>query len=803
MGVFNVVGVAIVLLLCHPAYLRGVDSQSKFIFSPEDINGLQSLWAAWNKSTPSLSSNLANWYTPGPGVKPWPCYTTNSNWRGVTCLRYNDQDGITSWTYVVGLELNDASISGSLPPQISNLSRLVSLVLTGNPNLTGELPKELISLPLNVLDLHDNGFNGTIPVEFALLSVINAYSTGGNLLTLDLSGNKFQDDFPFQAYGQMLSIQELKIARNSFTGTVPSNFVVNMTQLLTLDLSGNRFTGPPPKFNYTDVKSTLYNLNLSHNRFSELPELSQIFKTWLPQNVGVLDLSGLNLGGVLPANWSSTPELLERVELHLNNISVSGVLDVKSIVSGIKNLPKNSSRILHVLSLMNNNISNVIFDEPFLSSMDITIFLADNPYCSTQPYDDGRRCFCQQICAKSNPSKQNINYKAIIIPPVIGGVILIAVIIYLGIIIHRNKKDMYMLVKRFEESGVRAKRFEHSELRAATKNFSEENKLGQGAYGAVYKGTLTNDTQVAVKQLFMKTQQASEDFLNEVLLITNLQHRNLVALKGYCLHEKEMLLVYELVDFCDLDKLLFQDGRSENKWQVMSWPARKRICQGIAHGLYYLHASSQTKIIHRDIKASNILLDKDLNAKIADFGLARPIEDISSGIITQQRAGTPGYTAPEYVLYGQLSEKADVYSFGVLILEVVSGVRNKDPAQAGDDVYLPIRALRLHKEDRLKELMDPRLRVSTSEEMEVLRVLETAVMCVDQSPERRPTMFRVVAMLAEDPDFDAAPVATAPSFSWSDYQVRHDYRAESPLLRPSSSSRGTNATVELSSLNAW
>nr|APU94833.1 leucine-rich repeat receptor-like protein kinase [Pohlia nutans] len=804
MGVFKVVGVAIVLLLCNPAYLPGVNSVL-FLFPTEDMNGLQSLWAAWNTSTPSLNSNLLNWYTPtGPDDIPWPCYASR-NWRGVTCLRYFVNASLSN-TWVVGLELNDASISGILPPGINQLTKMVSLTLTGNPNLTGNLPKELADLPLNVLDLHDNGFNGTIPHEL---------SNVGNLLELDLSGNQFSGDFPFQTFGQMQTLQVFGIAQNSFTGNVPSNAFENMTQLLTLDLSGNNFTGPPPKFNYTFADSTLYYLNLSRNSFSEIPDLSQIFKSWLPQNVGVLDLSGLNIGGALPADWSSFPELLSREELHLDDINVSGVLDIKSILSGIQNLSTDSnsnSRILRVLSLMNNKITDVIFDKQFLNSSNgqIKFYLGGNPYCATLSKDaDGRRCFCEQYCAISEPSKKS-DYKAIIIPTVISGVLLGAVILYLAIIIHRKSKYMDTLVKRFEESDVRAKRYEYSELRAATKNFSEERKLGQGAYGAVYKGMLTNNTQVAVKQLFMKTQQASEDFLNEILLITNLQHRNLVALKGYCLHGKEMLLVYEFVDFCDLDKLLFQDSTSVNVWQVLSWPARKRICLGVAQGLYYLHASSQTKIIHRDIKASNILLDRNLNAKIADFGLARPIEDKKSEIVTQQRAGTLGYVAPEYVLYGQLSEKADVYSFGVLLLEILSGARNKDPTQAEDDVYLPTRAWKLHKEDRLMDVIDPRLHVRQGEETEVRQVLETAIMCVHKSPEKRPTMFRVVAMLAGSAaDEDAAAAASSMDSTWPECETPSGFRTEDPLLMALSSTTGSsstgpitngNATVELTTL---
>ncbi|CAM6023160.1 unnamed protein product, partial [Sphagnum balticum] len=358
-----------------------------------------------------------------------------------------------------------------------------------------------------------------------------------------------------------------------------------------------------------------------------------------------------------------------------------------------------------------------------------------------------------------------------------------------------------------EELDIKARRFDYNELCVATKNFAEDRKLGAGAYGVVYKGVLANNIEVAVKQLFIKTQHGSEDFLNEILLISNLQHRNLVALKGYCLHGKEMLLVYEFVEFCDLEKFLF-DTKGEYLSQVMNWPTRMKICLGVAQGLYYLHVSSQTKIIHRDIKASNILLDKDLNPKIADFGLARPIQDGKSEIMTQKCAGTIGYLAPEYMFYGQLSNKADVYSFGVLLLETISGKKNQNPNQPEDEVYLPIRAWKLHLKNSLMDLIDPRLQCSNIELFEVKRVLEIAILCVQTSPEKRPTMFRVVAMLVGDANVE---ISNDEENEWPIFQLDGRCSDQNPLLdsqlSPISSSlenltNETFASIELSASNA-
>jgi len=298
-----------------------------------------------------------------------------------------------------------------------------------------------------------------------------------------------------------------------------------------------------------------------------------------------------------------------------------------------------------------------------------------------------------------------------------------------------------------------------------------------------------------VKQLFLKTQEGRDDFINEVLLISNLQHRNLVTLKGYSLHDKEMLLVYEYVENSDLYKLLLSSQMAAAKLQkLLNWQVRMNICLGVAQGLYYLHASSQSRILHRDIKASNILLDKNLNPKIADFGLARPIQDEQSKIITERCAGTLAYLAPEYVFFGRLSEKADVFSFGILLLEILSGRRNRLAIPGDEDGYLPIYAWRLQSEGEVIDLMDPKLELEPSNMREVQKVLSTAILCVHTAPEKRPSMFRVLAMLTGDAD--VALPEPGQSNVWSDFRTPSftERSSSPPDSRPITNG---NATVEL------
>ncbi|XP_058072822.1 cysteine-rich receptor-like protein kinase 11 isoform X1 [Magnolia sinica] len=209
-------------------------------------------------------------------------------------------------------------------------------------------------------------------------------------------------------------------------------------------------------------------------------------------------------------------------------------------------------------------------------------------------------------------------------------------------------------------------------LRAATDNFSDANKLGQGGFGSVYKGMLLNGQEVAVKRLARKSRQGVEELKNELVLVAKLQHRNLVKLLGCCVEEEERILVYEYVPNTSLNNFLFDPV----KRLILNWDRRYKIISGIARGLLYLHEDSRLRIIHRDLKASNILLDGDMNPKISDFGLAKLFGVDQTQGNTNRIAGTYGYMAPEYAKHGKFSTRSDVFSFGVLVLEIVSGRKN-------------------------------------------------------------------------------------------------------------------------------
>ncbi|KAG0605849.1 hypothetical protein M758_9G092900 [Ceratodon purpureus] len=775
------VGVLMIFLITGN-FVDEVGAQTVMDFSLNELDALQSLWGAWNESTSNTNLNLAGWSSSG-GKIFYPCNNNiERKWRGVSCLEHQvNESSVINW--IIGLTLDDASIGGILPPEIGKLNNLVTLTLTGNPNLTGPLPTQIGDLPLNILDLHDNGFDGVIPTELAQLR---------NLLQLDLSGNRFVGQFPAQFIVKTkTAMQVFRISRNLLEGDIPPLAFQNMTQLLTIDLSDNGFTGLPP--NLTSIPNLSY-LNLSSNLFTGLAPLPAFFSRTLPQRIAILDLSGLNIGGGVP-DWNAMG-LSTLDHLYLDGNNFTGELNVSAVFGS------SIGRSLKVLSLKDNKITKVVYTDAIIGAQS-TILLQGNPYCQVPTSDDdGRRCYCEQICFVSPKTSGSSNeiWKIIVIAISFSAGVLGLVILIFSLILHRNRKRMRSLYKALEGSEVKTKRFEYRELRAATRNFSPAMKLGAGAFGAVYKGILSNKTEIAVKQLFLKTKEGRDDFINEVLLIGNLQHRNLVTLKGYSLHGKEMLLVYEYLENRDLDKLLVCPQCTPNPHSPLDWQARKNICLGVAQGLYYLHASSQSRILHRDVKASNVLLDKNHNPKIADFGLARPIQDGRSKIVTERRAGTLGYLAPEYLFFGQVSEKADVFSFGVLILEILSGRRNRHYHVSEDEEYLPVYAWKLQSEGKLMDLLDRRLQLdpnNISEKMEVQRVLNTGILCVEMSPEKRPTMFRVLAMLGGDTE-TIVPKTVDPN-TWLEFQSL-SFADNSPGTGTASKSIGItngNATVEL------
>ncbi|XP_031280049.1 G-type lectin S-receptor-like serine/threonine-protein kinase At4g27290 [Pistacia vera] len=295
-------------------------------------------------------------------------------------------------------------------------------------------------------------------------------------------------------------------------------------------------------------------------------------------------------------------------------------------------------------------------------------------------------------------------------------------------------------------------------VRTATDDFSFANKLGEGGFGPVYKGKLPSGQEIAVKRLSKGSGQGLQEFENEVILIAKLQHRNLVRLLGCCIQGDEKLLLYEYMPNKSLDSFLFDSTKGEK----LDWKNRFDIIEGIARGLLYLHRDSRLRIIHRDLKASNILLDAEMNPKISDFGMARIFGGKENQENTRRVVGTYGYMSPEYAMEGFFSVKSDVFSFGVLLLEIVSGKRNAGFCLLDQNVNLLGHAWELWKEDRMLELLDKPLQ-SSHVENEVHRCIQVGLLCVQDNAADRPTMDSVVFMLGNESAVIPSP--QKPTFS--------------------------------------
>ncbi|XP_028112960.1 putative receptor-like protein kinase At4g00960 isoform X3 [Camellia sinensis] len=294
-----------------------------------------------------------------------------------------------------------------------------------------------------------------------------------------------------------------------------------------------------------------------------------------------------------------------------------------------------------------------------------------------------------------------------------------------------------------EISTVESLQYDFDTISVATNNFSDANKLGQGGFGVVYWGRLPNRQEIAVKRLSSDSGQGELEFKNEVMLVAKLQHRNLVRLLGFCLEGIERILIYEFVTNSSLDNFIFNPI---NRAQL-DWDMRYKIIRGISRGLLYLHEDSRLRIIHRDLKASNVLLDAQMNPKISDFGMARLfVLDETQGN-TSRIVGTYGYMAPEYAMHGQFSVKSDVFSFGVLVLEIVSGQKN-NCFQNGDNVEdLLSYAWKTWREETILNLIDPALRDGSGSIREIMRCIHIGLLCVQENVVVRPTMASVVVML--------------------------------------------------------
>ncbi|KAH9566908.1 hypothetical protein CY35_03G001700 [Sphagnum magellanicum] len=501
------------------------------------------------------------------------------------------------------------------------------------------------------------------------------------------------------------SILAVNLSRYNLTGPISSNFS-NLLNLISLDLSGNQLTGSIPP--------SVWNM------------ISQLH---------VLDVSENQLSGNFP--------------------------------SGINFTESNAQcpQSLAILKVFGNNFQGTFPPDLFNCSMcKLQEMLGGNPICSKENSAQTKSANQQLNCRYNSsniaielPTNSSTLHKLIwILSVTLSFFVILGALVFI-IIFRKYRKNAFALQeiqKEFARQQVQPTLYSYNVLRAATREFHHDNKLGEGAFGVVYKGILPNGSKLAVKSL-TKAHQGIDDFLNEVVAITDVKHNNLVKLKGCCLHGIQRYLVYEYVENKNLGEALWHDCQEGHHTLFLDWPRRFIICMDIAHGLTYLHEFLNPCIIHRDIKATNILLDMNLNAKIADFGLARLFPNDQTHIVTKYIAGTFGYLSPEYASLGELTTKVDVYSFGILLLEIISGRKSIDDTLPPEEMYLVKWAWSLHEKNMLINLVDQKLN-DTIVEIELQRVTKVALLCVQHDSRRRPLMSRVLLMLQGEMEIEVA-----------------------------------------------
>ncbi|CAN6272315.1 unnamed protein product [Urochloa humidicola] len=471
------------------------------------------------------------------------------------------------------------------------------------------------------------------------------------------------------------------------------------------------------------------------------------------QYLSVLSLAGNRITGIIPEEFGNLSSL---TSLDLEDNLLAG-----EIPASLGNLSK-----LQLLILSQNSFNGPIPDSIANISSLTDIRLAYNNLSGQIPgslfqvarYNfSGNHLNCglnfPHSCASSMSYQSGSHSSKIgLILGTVGGVIGLLIVGVLFLICNARRKshlrEVFVDVAGEDDRRIafgQLKRFAWRELQIATDNFNERNVLGQGGFGKVYKGVLPDATKIAVKRLTDYESPGGEAaFLREVELISVAVHRNLLRLIGFCTTQTERLLVYPFMQNLSVAYRLREFKPSE---PILDWPARKRVAIGTARGLEYLHEHCNPKIIHRDVKAANVLLDEDFEPVVGDFGLAKLV-DVQKTSVTTQVRGTMGHIAPEYLSTGKSSERTDVFGYGIMLLELVTGQRAIDFSrlEEEEEVLLLDHVKKLQREGQLDSIVDGNLNQNYDDE-ELEMIIQIALLCTQASPEDRPSMSEVVRML--------------------------------------------------------
>ncbi|KAG6634341.1 hypothetical protein CIPAW_12G111900 [Carya illinoinensis] len=687
-------------------------------------------------------------------------------------------------------------LSGNLPSELGNMSSLERLFLSSN-YFTGELPTSFANLiSLKDFRISDNQFSGQIP---------NYIQNWNNLNKLLIQASGLRGPIP--SLDPLKQLSDLDLSFNRLIGGIPDNFIRPLQLVDHIYLTGNLFTGPIPdsilhRGEYTDLSynkfTILQGLKLSAsncqygtgNNVSCLRSLQRschkrrryklhincggekvtVNKSEFDADVDPRGYSTFFLAQHQYWSSSSTGEFMDdnrpNRDFILSNLSglstntpdpelymtarispLSLTYYAFCLVNGNYTVKLHFAEIVFTDDETYSSLGRRIFDvyiqgervlkdfdivkaaggvrKPNIQSFNATVmangtleirFYWAGKGTTDIPLKGNYGPLISAISVDSHEIPSNSIPTGEVVGIIVAGVfviilLIVAILWWKGCLGERSSATEHDLRGLDLKTGT----FTLRQIKTATNNFDVANKIGEGGFGSVYKGLLSDGTMMAVKQLSSKSKQGNRN---------------------------QLLLVYEYMENNSLARALF--GPEEDQLQL-DWPTRHRICVGIARGLAYLHEESILKIVHRDIKATNVLLDKNLNPKISDFGLAK-LDDEDNSHISTRIAGTYGYMAPEYAMRGHLTDKADVYSFGIVALEIVSGKSNTSHRPKGESLHLLDWALVLKEKGNLLDLVDLRLGSNYRKE-EAMRVINVALLCANVSAAVRPTMSSVVSML--------------------------------------------------------